>query len=156
MIKRLQHYLKTLDDKEKVKFFIYSNLIILVFFGGLSFYLYKLYAKTEEKFFLKTRSYSELVKVVAEAEQKINKKIKLDTVIIQKILSDNGLAQNTLSINAVSIYNQAGFEVELSQVPSAQLKSFLMMLSEKNIYVFRYSMQRLPTTGNYNAKILIY
>lgn len=156
MIKRLQHYLKTLDDKEKVKFFIYSNLIIIVFFGGLSFYLYKLYNKAEERFFNKTRSYNELLKVVTEAEQKINKKTKLDTVIIQKILSDNGLAQNTISINAVSIYNQTGFEVEISQVPSAQLKSFIMMLSEKNIYIFRYSMQRLPTTGNYNAKILIY
>lgn len=156
MIKRFQHYLRTLDEKEKLKFFIYSTIIILCVFGGLSFYMYKVYVKTEERFFSKSRSYSELVKVVAEAEKKIAQKGKIDTMIIQKILSDVGLSQNTISINAVSIFNQTGFEVELSQVPSAQMKAFLMTLSEKNIYIFRYSMQKLPTTGNYNAKILIF
>jgi len=156
MLKRIYNYLRTLDDTERSKLFVYTFLIVTIIFGSISYLSYKSYKKSENLYLVRLNSYKEIKQLVAEAEILQKKRPKVDSIAVQKVISESGISKFHIASNTVTLYNKTGYELELDQIPSDMVIIFLNTLHQRHIYLLKYEMKRLPTTGNYNVKLVLY
>lgn len=156
MLRRFNNYLRTLDESDKIKFFIFSIFFIVVFLGGISYYSYKMYKKSENLFFTRLNDYKELTYLLSEVKKLQEKRPKLDNILIQNIVSESGLANYNPSIVSVMFYGKTAYEIVLEQINGELAMAFLKKLYQNKVYLLKFDIKKLPTTGNYNVKVIVY
>ncbi|MCX8083912.1 MAG: hypothetical protein N3C60_03225 [Calditerrivibrio sp.] len=156
MFKRLSNFLKTLDDTEKKRYLIFTVLILVFVFGSLTYLNYITFVKQEKRYFLKNNEFKQLVQLVSETQARLQNRPKIDHAMIEKLVGDLGLSKQLLSITLFNSYNLTGYELEFEQIPSEIFVNLLKLFNEKGIMLYRFNIQHLPTTGNYNVKIILY